>query len=415
MSFLQSALGVVALLGIAWLASEQRRAIHWRPVWSGIVLAMVLALAIRWVPGVSSAVAAINGLLDALMDATRVGTAMVFGYLGGGALPYDATHPEATFVLATQALPLILVVSALSALLFHWGILTRLVQGFAWVLQRTMGISGAVGVSAAANAFVGMVEGPLVVRPWLARMSRGELFMTMNCGMATIAGTVLVLYAAILKPVMPDAMAHLLAASVIAIPVALAVAALMVPTDAVAQPMPVKFEREDDSAMAAVGRGTAEGLQLLLSIIAMLIVVVALVTLLNTGLKALPHVGGAPISAERVMGVLFSPLAWLFGVPWSEAGVAGELLGKKTVLNEFVAYIDMAALPDEALSPHSRLLMTYALAGFANFGSVGIMVGGLAPLLPEARRADLGVLAMKSVLAGLLATCITAALVGMLY
>jgi CNT family concentrative nucleoside transporter len=278
-----------------------------------------------------------------------------------------------------------------------------------------MGISGAVGVSAAANAFVGMVEGPLVVRPWLARMSRGELFMTMNCGMATIAGTVLVLYASILKPVMPDAMAHLLAASVIAIPVALAVAALMVPTDAAAQAMPVKFEREDDSAMAAVGRGTAEGLQLLLSIIAMLIVVVALVSLLNTGLKALPHVGGAPISAERVMGVLFAPLAWLFGVPWSEAGVAGQLLGKKTVLNEFVAYIDMAALPDEALSPHSRLLMTYALAGFANFGSVGIMVGGLAPLLPESRRADLGVLAMKSVPAGLLATCITAALVGMLY
>jgi CNT family concentrative nucleoside transporter len=179
--------------------------------------------------------------------------------------------------------------------------------------------------------------------------------------------------------------------------------------------MPVKFEREDDSAMAALGRGTSEGLQLLLSIIAMLIVVVALVTLVNTGLKALPDVGGAPISAERVMGLLFSPLAWLLGVPWSEAGVAGELLGKKTVLNEFVAYIDMAALPDEALSPHSRLLMTYALAGFANFGSVGIMVGGLATLLPEARRADLGVLAMKSVLAGLLATCITAALVGMLY
>jgi CNT family concentrative nucleoside transporter len=210
-------------------------------------------------------------------------------------------------------------------------------------------------------------------------------------------------------------MAHLLAASVIAIPVALAVAAIMVPSDAAAQAMPVKFEREDDSAMAAVGRGTAEGLQLLLSIIAMLIVVVALVSLLNTGLKALPDVGGAPISAERVMGLLFAPLAWLFGVPWSEAGVAGELLGKKTVLNEFVAYIDMAALPDEALSPHSRLLMTYALAGFANFGSVGIMVGGLAPLLPESRRSDLGVLAMKSVLAGLLATCITAALVGMLY
>jgi CNT family concentrative nucleoside transporter len=414
MTFLHSALGVLAMLAVAWLASERRRSVNWRPVWSGIVLALALTAAIRWVPGVGSAIAATNGVLDALMDATRAGTAMVFGHLGGGALPYEPTHPEATFVLATQALPLVLAVSALSALLFHWGILTRLVQAFAWVLQRTMGIGGAVGVSAAANAFVGMVEGPLVVRPWLAKMSRGELFMTMNCGMATIAGTVLVLYAAILKPVMPDAMAHLLAASVIAIPVALAVAAIMVPTDA-GRPVSIRFEREDDSAMAALARGTTDGLQLLLGIVAMLIVVVALVTLVDNGLKLLPEVGGAPLSAARLLGVLFAPLAWAVGVPWSEAGIAGQLLGEKTVLNEFVAYLHMATLPDEALSPRSRLLMTYALAGFANFGSVGIMLGGLSTLLPADRRADLGYLALKSVPAGLLSTCITAALVGLIY
>ena len=414
MSFLQSALGVIAMLAVAWLASERRGSVHWRPVWSGIALALVLAAAIRWVPGVGAAIAATNEVLDALMNATRAGTAMVFGHLGGGPLPYEPTHPEATFVLAAQALPLVLVVSALSAVLFHWGILSRIVEAFAWLLQRTMGIGGAVGVSAAANAFVGMVEGPLVVRPWLAKMSRGELFMTMNCGMATIAGTVLVLYAAILKPVMPDAMAHLLAASVIAIPVALAVAAIMVPTDR-GDAVSIRFEREDDSAMAALTRGTTDGLQLLLGIIAMLIVVVALVTLVNTGLKWLPDVGGAPLSAERMLGVVFAPLAWAVGVPWSEAGAAGQLLGEKTVLNEFVAYLHMAALPDQALSPHSRLLMTYALAGFANFGSVGIMLGGLSPLLPPERRADLGYLALKSVPAGLLSTCITAALVGLIY
>lgn len=414
MSFLQSALGVLAMLSVAWLASERRGSVHWRPVWSGIVLALVLAAAIRWVPGVGAAIAATNEVLDALMNATRAGTAMVFGHLGGGPLPYEPTHPEATFVLAAQALPLVLVVSALSAVLFHWGILSRIVEAFAWLLQRTMGIGGAVGVSAAANAFVGMVEGPLVVRPWLAKMSRGELFMTMNCGMATIAGTVLVLYAAILKPVMPDAMAHLLAASVIAIPVALAVAAIMVPTDR-GDSVSIRFEREDDSAMAALARGTTNGLQLLLGIIAMLIVVVALVTLVNSGLKWLPEVGGAPLSAERMLGVVFAPLAWAVGVPWSEAGAAGQLLGEKTVLNEFVAYLHMAALPDQALSPHSRLLMTYALAGFANFGSVGIMLGGLSPLLPADRRADLGYLALKSVPAGLLSTCITAALVGLIY
>ncbi len=414
MSFLQSALGVLAMLALAWLASERRDSVHWRPVWSGIVLALLLTAAIRWVPGVGAAIAATNDVLDALMNATRAGTAMVFGHLGGGPLPYEPTHPEATFVLAAQALPLVLVVSALSAVLFHWGILSRIVEAFAWLLQRTMGIGGAVGVSAAANAFVGMVEGPLVVRPWLARMSRGELFMTMNCGMATIAGTVLVLYAAILKPVMPDAMAHLLAASVIAIPVALAVAAIMVPTDR-GDAVSIRFEREDDSAMAALARGTTDGLQLLLGIVAMLIVVVALVTLVNSGLKWLPEVGGAPLSAERMLGVLFAPLAWAVGVPWSEAGAAGQLLGEKTVLNEFVAYLHMAALPDQALSPHSRLLMTYALAGFANFGSVGIMLGGLSPLLPADRRADLGYLALKSVPAGLLSTCITAALVGLIY
>lgn len=414
MSFVQSALGVLAMLAVAWAASERRGSVNWRPVWSGIVLALVLTAAIRWVPGVGAAIAATNDVLDALMSATRAGTAMVFGHLGGGPLPYEPTHPAATFVLAAQALPLVLVVSALSAVLFHWGILSRIVEAFAWLLQRTMGIGGAVGVSAAANAFVGMVEGPLVVRPWLAKMSRGELFMTMNCGMATIAGTVLVLYAAILKPVMPDAMAHLLAASVIAIPVALAVAAIMVPTDA-GDSVSIRFEREDDSAMAALARGTTDGLQLLLGIIAMLIVVVALVTLLDNALSWLPEIGGAPLSAERMLGVVFAPLAWAVGVPWSEAGAAGQLLGEKTVLNEFVAYLHMATLPDQALSPHSRLLMTYALAGFANFGSVGIMLGGLSPLLPADRRADLGYLALKSVPAGLLSTCITAALVGMIY
>jgi CNT family concentrative nucleoside transporter len=293
-------------------------------------------------------------------------------------------------------------------------VLSWIVQAFARVLVRTLGVSGAVGVSAAANAFVGMVEGPLVVRPWLARMSRGELFAVMNCGMATIAGTVLVLYAAMLRPVLPEALGHLLAASVIAIPVAIAIAALMVPSDAPADTRAIALEREDPNAIAALTRGTLEGLQLLLNIVAMLVVFVALVALVNLGLGALPALGGAPLSAERILGAAFAPLAWLVGVPWDEAAAAGQLLGKKTVLNEFVAYAELAALPPEAMSPRSRLLMTYALAGFANFGSLGIMVGGLAPLLPPERRADLARLAARSLPAGLLATCTTAALVGIL-
>jgi CNT family concentrative nucleoside transporter len=413
MAAIQCGLGVAAMLAIAWLLSERRSAVRWRPVWAGIAMALVLAALVRWLPGAGAVLAATNGALDALQAATTAGTSFVFGHLGGGRLPYAPTDPGAAFVLATQALPMVLVVSALSAVLFHWGVLTRIVQAFAWVLTRTLGIGGAVGVSAAANAFVGMVEGPLVVRPWLARMSRGELFIVMNCGMATIAGTVLVLYATMLRPVLPDALGHLLAASVIAIPVAIAVAALMVPSDTPADTSAIVFEREDPSAIAALARGTFEGLQLLLNVVAMLIVFVALVALVNLGLQALPAVGGAPLSAERILGIAFAPLAWLVGVPWTEAATAGQLLGKKTVLNEFVAYADLAALPPEALSARSRLLMTYALAGFANFGSLGIMVGGLAPLLPAERRADAARLAAKSLPAGLLSTCITAALVGL--
>jgi CNT family concentrative nucleoside transporter len=413
METLRGVIGIATMLAIAWALSERRGAIAWRPVWGGLALALALLAAIRWLPGMRALLESANSVLDVLQAATAAGTAFVFGYLGGGPPPFAATNPAAGFVLATQALPLVLVVSALSALLFHWGVLSGVVRAFAWVLVRTLGVGGAVGVSAAANAFVGMVEGPLVVRPWLARMSRGELFVVMNCGMATIAGTVLVLYASMLRPVLPDAIGHLLVASVVAIPVAIAVAALMVPSDAPPDRASIALPREDANAIAALTRGTLEGLQLLLNVVAMLVVFVALVALANAVLGLLPSVGGAPLSAERILGAAFAPLAWLVGVPWSEAAAAGQLLGKKTVLNEFVAYAELAALPPEALSARSRLLMTYALAGFANFGSLGIMVGGLAPLVPPERRADLARLATRSLPAGLLSTCITAALVGL--
>ena len=413
-STLHALAGIAAMVALAWAMSERRAAIAWRTVAGGLLLGLAIAAALRFLPGTSQLLVAMNGALDALVAATTAGTSFVFGHLGGGPLPYAPTDPGATFVLAARALPLVLVVSALSALLFHWGVLGALVRAFAWLLRRTLGVGGAAGMSAAANVFVGMVEAPLVVRPWIARMSRGELFVVMNCGMATIAGTVLALYAAMLRPVLPDAFGHLLAASVIAIPVAIAVAALMVPADTPMDGGALRLEREDPSAIAALTRGTLEGLQLLLNIVAMLVVFVALVALANIVLGALPDVGGAPLTVERLLGALFAPLALAVGVPWSEAAAAGQLLGKKTVLNEFVAYAELAALPPEAMSQRSRLLMTYALAGFANLGSLGILVGGLAPLVPPERRAELARLAAKSVPAGLLATCITAALVGLL-
>jgi CNT family concentrative nucleoside transporter len=411
---LQGLLGLAVLIGLIWLVCEDRKAIVWRPVWSGLLLALVMAALMKWLPGVQALLSQANGVLDALETATRSGASFVFGHLGGGPAPYAVTDPGRGFILATQVLPMVLLVGALSALLFHWGILTRLVLIFAWLLQKTMGLGGVVGVSAAANAFVGMVEGPLVVRPWLARLSRGELFMIMNCGMATTSGTIVALYATMIRPVVPDAIGHLLAASVIAIPVSLAVAALWIPSKPPQENQVLVFEREDDNAVAAIARGTLEALQLVLNIVAMLIVFVALVALVNLALGTLPQVQGAPVSVERVLGAAFAPLAWLIGVPWHDALVAGELLGKKTVLNEFIAYLDLAGPAGAKLGEHSRLLMAYALSGFANFGSVGILLGGLGALLPASRRSELTSLALKSLAAGMLSSCITAALVGVI-
>ena len=413
MDALHSLLGACGILLLCWLLSEDRRAIAWRTVAAGMLLGLLLALALLKIPALQSVLAMLNHGANALERATEAGTRFVFGHLGGAPLPYSETLPGASFVLAFRALPLVLVVSAISALLFHWRVLPMLVRGFAWLLQRALGIGGTVGLSAAANVFVGMVEAPLVVRPYLARLSRGELFMVMNCGMATIAGTVLVLYASILGRVLPDALGHLLVASFVATPVALVVAAMMVP-GTLADETRLDLPREDANTLAAITRGTVEGLQLLLNIVAMLIVFVALVALANMALGLLPPVAGSALSLERMLGWLFAPLAWLIGIPWHESVAAGALLGKKTVLNEFLAYLDLAALPEEQLSARSRLLLTYALCGFANFGSLGIMLGALAPMLPSHRREELAQLGLKSVLAGLLATCLTAALVGSL-
>lgn len=398
---------------LAWLFSEDRRRVAWRLVASGLLLAFALAALLLKTPGMREAVAGLNGVLASLETATQAGTSFVFGFLGGGDTPYEIKNPAASFVLAFRALPLVLVISALSALLFHWGVLPLIVRAFSRVLERVMGLGGAVGLSAAANVFVGMVEAPLVIKPYLQRLSRGELFIVMVCGMATIAGTVLVLYASVLSATVPDALAHLLIASIVATPVAIVVAALMVPpghartTGATLAPTP------DRSSMDAITRGTLEGLELLLQIVAMLLVFVALVALLNSVLTLLPAPGGMPLSLQRVLGWAMAPLAWMAGVPWHEAQTAGALLATKTVLNELVAYLQLAKLPDSELSPRSRLLMTYALCGFANFGSLGIMIGGMGAMVPE-RRHEITQLGLKSIVAGTLATCLTATIVGTL-
>jgi CNT family concentrative nucleoside transporter len=411
---LQPVLGILVLLAAAWVLSEDRRAVSGRLLIGGLGLQLVLALLLLKLDPVQGLFLTLNDLVTALQRATEAGTSFVFGYLGGGAAPFAAEYPQNSFVLAFRALPLLIVISALSALLFHWRVLPVLVRGFAWVLRRTLGTGGALGLGAAANVFVGMTEAPLLIRPYLATMPRPALFGLMTSGMATIAGTVMVVYAGFLAPVIPDAMGHILTASLISAPAALLIAGILVPHG---PDRPEEARAELGSryggAMDAITRGTLDAIPLFLNIIAMLLVFVALVSLVNQTLGLLPEVAGAPLSLQRVLGWLMAPVVWLIGVPWAEAQTAGALMGVKTILNEFIAYLELAALPPEALSERSRLIMTYALCGFANFGSLGIMIGGLGAMAPE-RRGEIVALGMKSILAGTLATLMTGAMVALL-
>jgi CNT family concentrative nucleoside transporter len=406
--------GVVALLAVAWAISEDRRRIPWRTVIAGILLQWVLALLLVGFPPASAAILLLNDGATALQSATETGTRFVFGYLGGPPLPFAETHPGASFVLAFQALPLVLTISALASLLFHWGVLQCITGAFAWLLRRAMGIGGALALGAAVHVFVGMIEAPLLVRPYLARMQRGELFALMTCGMAGVAGTVMVIYASFLAPLIPNALGNILIASVISTPAGLALAALMVPFGpGNSSEERLVIEHPAKSALDALVKGTVDGVPVLVGIVATLLVAVALVALINAGLGLLPHWGDDAITIQRIFAWPFRLVMWLIGLTWNEAGIAATLMGTKTVLNEFVAYLNFSALPPDSFTPRSRIIVTYALCGFANFGSLGIMIGGLGVMIPE-RREEVVALGMRSILSGTLATCTSGAVVGIL-
>lgn len=414
---LHSAAGFFALHLLAWLVSERRGVVAWRTIISGMALTLGLGVLLLKVPPVSELFLNLNSLVSMVERATTAGTSFVFGYLGGGPLPFEEKQPGASFVFAFRVLPLVLVISALSSLLFYLRVLPAIVRAFSFLLTSTMGVGGAVGLSAAANVFVGMVEAPLFVRPYIRNMTRSELFVMMTCGMATIAGTVMVLYASVLGRVIPDVLGHLLIASIISTPAAIAVALLMVPMapgDGPPTAGDLVPPQEAHSVMDAITKGTVDGVSLLVNIIAMLVVLVALVALANQALALLPPMAGAPVTMQRLLGYLMAPLVWMMGIPWAEAPAAGALMGTKTVLNEFIAYLDLANLPLNALSNRSELMMIYALCGFANFGSLGIMIGGLATMAPE-RRADIVSLGAKTLVSGTLATLITGSVIGILY
>ena len=410
---IQSAAGLFVFSGIAWLISENRTKVNVKRAIAGIGIQLAIGIILLKLPVFRSFFISLNRLVLSLEESTKAGTSMVFGYLGGGSLPFAEKFPGSSFILAFQALPLILVISALSSLLFYWKILPQVVRAFSWALRKTMGLGGAEGLGVSANIFVGMVESPIFIRPYLKAMTRSEIFTLMTTGMATIAGTVMVLYASILSKTIPNIMGHILTASIISIPAAITISKIMIPESGELTSGELTPAEPALSAMDAVTKGTIQGVQLLINIIAMLIVLVALVHLVNLILGLFPDFGGRPVSLQRVLGLVMAPVVWLMGIPWAEAPIAGALMGTKTILNEFLAYLDMSRLAPGALNPKSMVIMTYAMCGFANPGSLGIMIGGMGTMAPE-KQDEIVSLGFRSIIAGTLATCMTGAVVGII-
>ena len=419
---LQALFGLVVFIGIAVLFSEQRRMLNWQLLAAGLGLQFLVAFVMFRFELLQALLNALNRVVVAIADATETGSLFVFGYLGGDpsnvAYPFSVDNPEATVILAFRILPLILIFTVLSAILWHFRILPLIVRGFSIVLRRAMGVSGAVGLSAAANIFIGMVESPALIRPYIKRLTRSELFVVMSCGMATIAGTVMVLYSVILGEVIDNALGHILTASVISAPAAIMLALIMVPaipkdSAQIAGGDAVDISTDYHSVMDAIVRGTSDGLKLMINVGAMLLVFIALVALFNSALLLVPYSSNDPLTLQTILGWMFAPLVWLMGIPWQEAQLAGTLMGIKTALNELLAFLALVDLPAESLSDKSTIIMTYALCGFANFGSLGIMIAGLSGMCSERTR-EIVALAPKSLISGTLATCMTGAIAGLL-
>ena len=408
----QAILGIVVFLGIGWAMSEKRQSVAWRIVLIGLGTQISLALAFRFVPLFKSFFAALSDGVVAISTATRDGTSFVFGYVGGGDLPFETLESHSTFVLGFQSLPLILVIGALSGLLWHWRILIVIVRATGRLVERAFQVSGAVGVSSAANIFMGMAEAPLLVRPYLAGLTRSELLVVMAGGMSTISGTMLVLYGSILETRIPDAFGHLLAASVLNMPAAIVRAKRMVPGEQVSQPDTIELKSDYVSSLDAITGGTIVAIKLLANVVALLIVFITLISLTNAALATIP-VSGSPITLQGMLGVVMAPFAWLIGIPWQEAKIAGGILGTKIITTEFIAYLDLLDLPEHALSGRSSLILTYALCSFSNFVSLAILIGGLRAMVPS-RASEVVMLGSRSRIAGLMAGGMTASIMSII-
>ena len=405
-------LGVVAFLGIGWLLSENKRALPLRPVLVGLACQITLALLLTKVPAITAGFAAATHAVDALQAASRAGSSFMFGYLGGGRAPFSMADPSAAFIFAFQALPAILLVGALSALLWHWKVLIIIVRAAAWAFGKLFGVSGPVGVSTSACVFLGMVEAPLLIKPFLPRLTRAEIFIIMVDGLSVIGGSMMIVLGSLIAAKVPNAFSHLLIASLISTPMAIGMARLIIPGEESAEHEPIVLTSPYRSSLEALTFGTLDAVKMVLNIAGLLIVFVGLIALINMGLAALPH-AGAPLTRGGILGWLLTPIVWLTGAPLSDLQHVGAILGTKVAANEVVAYSDMMALPPGALSDKSLLILTYALGSFGNVGSVAILIGSLSSMAPE-KVGEVVELGFKALAAAFLTTCLTATIMGLI-
>jgi len=412
----QSALGLFAFTAIAWLFSTNKlRFPFWTLIWT-IAAQIAVAGFLLYAPPARDALASLQVAVDALQAATRVGTSFVFGYLGGGDAPFAVSNGNAMFNFAFQALPFVIFFSGLSALLWHWRILKILVSAFAFLLEKGLRVGGAVALGASANVFLGVTEAPLLIRPFLSKLTRAELFIIITAGFATVAGSVMAVYVFYLKKLQGDILGHIIIASIISVPAAILMAQVMAPEEKGVAPTPASAAEEFKyaSSMDAFVRGVTDGLGLYLNIIASLIAFTAFAALVNIMLSAAPDVMGAPLTLERLLGWAFAPLMWLAGVPWKDAAAAGEFMGLKTAINELVAYVRLSEVAPGTFDQRTILILVYSLCGFANFSSLGIVIGGLTALAPD-RRQDVIELAPRALISGTLATLMTGAVIGLIW
>lgn len=411
--------GVIGLLGfvcVAILLSNNRRQIKIKPIVIGLIFQVGLALVISRLHIIIELFQWLNKAVIALCHATMQGTSFVFGYIGGGPAPFveKAGETQYLFSLGFQALPLIIVIAALASILFYLRILPCVIRLISWLIRKPLGVGGPMATGIASNLFIGMCEAPFVIKPYLYKLTYSELFTLMTCGMAGVAGTVMALYVTILSPIIPDVLVHVISSVIISVPAVIMISRIIVPET---EPVTIGSEISSRRALNVIDaliNGVKQGTEAFVSILAMLIVLIALVAFLDKLLAVLPTFEGHKITITYLLGFVFAPFMWLMGIPWHEVHVAGQLMAQRMVLNELVSFQSLANLPHGVLDHRVTLMLMYAMCGFANFTGLGIMLATYNILIPKRRKEFIQV-GIKSMLAGTLCTCMTGTIIGMIY